>query len=397
MNASIQVAPSRQKSPIRPDLVRGIQLAISRGAIGGRFTSDDIKKPGQLNKYVPVLDVKTGRKRMKVLPGHAGEDYVINCPFCGDSRKRLYINHAWRWHAPGSPAGEYNADYLVHCFNEECEKTEPDFHRRLEALICPLVHAAYSAVSVRKTTSVVEDTGPLHVFPIPDGSPRIHETNTPAREYMLSRGYDPVLLGEDYDVRVLGRCLFGGFEEDAGGRVCFPVIMDGSLVGCPTFPRTTPPAGRFHVNIGCMSFVDDARWWPDCGIRPFDLTDFRSPFPDYLQVARTFRDLLNGHIAVDQSQGLRICHHFFGEVLGPWGSYADVSYVDDFAQVLHGFWMRRDNPCIRQIDRWRLYLAVKAWLNYGGGCRSHSSLVMSLNAYNHKIRGTVLRACRNLT
>ena len=42
-----------------------------------------------------------------------GEYYRVNCPFCNDTRFRLYINHRWFEHK-----------HMANCFNESCTSGE---------------------------------------------------------------------------------------------------------------------------------------------------------------------------------------------------------------------------------------------------------------------------------
>ena len=49
----------------------------------------------------------------------SGEEYVLNCPFCGDTRHRFYINHMWG--TKDDSSGSLNL-WLMHCYNENCEE-----------------------------------------------------------------------------------------------------------------------------------------------------------------------------------------------------------------------------------------------------------------------------------
>ena len=45
------------------------------------------------------------------------EDYRVNCPFCSDTRHRLYISCQWGVYDPF--AGHSNI-HLIRCYNENC-------------------------------------------------------------------------------------------------------------------------------------------------------------------------------------------------------------------------------------------------------------------------------------
>ena len=49
-----------------------------------------------------------------------GEQYAVNCPFCGDTRQRLYISHMWDTEFVQNNVRYHCSDRLMHCFNEDC-------------------------------------------------------------------------------------------------------------------------------------------------------------------------------------------------------------------------------------------------------------------------------------
>ena len=68
--------------------------------------------PGQIS-YWPNWD-RGGRKEAQVT---GGEYYKVSCPFCSDTRKRLWFNYRW-----GMRDVESGSDmlFLVNCYNESC-------------------------------------------------------------------------------------------------------------------------------------------------------------------------------------------------------------------------------------------------------------------------------------
>jgi hypothetical protein len=68
--------------------------------------------PGQIS-YWPNWD-RDGRKEAQVT---GGEYYKVSCPFCSDTRKRLWFNYRWGLRDP-----ETGSDmlFLVNCYNESC-------------------------------------------------------------------------------------------------------------------------------------------------------------------------------------------------------------------------------------------------------------------------------------
>ena len=60
-------------------------------------------------------DALTGKTIQNI--SSSGEYYRVNCPYCFDLRKRLYVNHMWGY--PDPETGSLNL-HLCHCFNEDC-------------------------------------------------------------------------------------------------------------------------------------------------------------------------------------------------------------------------------------------------------------------------------------
>ena len=60
-----------------------------------------------------------------------GEYYHVCCPFCGDTRFRLNINHMWDQQIAGK-----SLKYLVVCQNEHCEQDDSlNFRKTLEDML----------------------------------------------------------------------------------------------------------------------------------------------------------------------------------------------------------------------------------------------------------------------
>jgi len=88
------------------------------------------------------------RKRVEVAPGGAGEYYRVSCPFCGDARFRLWVNHRWGTHLSG-----VSLDHLVVCYNEHCEQHEEGFRTKLKNIV-----AGYTAPPERAIKAAEADT-----------------------------------------------------------------------------------------------------------------------------------------------------------------------------------------------------------------------------------------------
>lgn len=68
--------------------------------------------PGQIS-YWPNWD-RGGRKEAQVT---GGEYYKVSCPFCSDTRKRLWFNYRWGLRDPDTGSDML---FLVNCYNESC-------------------------------------------------------------------------------------------------------------------------------------------------------------------------------------------------------------------------------------------------------------------------------------
>jgi len=137
--------------------------------------------------------------------GCGNEEYRVCCPFCGDSRHRLYINCAWGVY---DRATNSSHEHLVHCYNEYCVQPNEDepasYRERLanrESLFDEIYGnlsgmAALSAPTVHRP----QVTGPaewpgrvIRLDKLAESRP-----NHPAVKYMAGRGFDPVILGREY-------------------------------------------------------------------------------------------------------------------------------------------------------------------------------------------------------
>jgi len=154
-----------------------------------------------------------------------GEYYCVRCPFCNDQRYRLWINHLY---ASEVFNGRRQLTYLSVCYNNHC-MTVPGRAEQLEELIFGLgAHLRPQALPVKPVTA------PLELKPItaPGTIVALKELpeNHAAKAYVRSRGFDPVILSDKFEV---------GFCADVTppaapankGRIYIPVRYNSELVG----------------------------------------------------------------------------------------------------------------------------------------------------------------------
>lgn len=154
-----------------------------------------------------------------------GEYYCVNCPFCSDSRARLWINHTY---ASEVVNGVRQNTHVAVCYNEQCLKV-PGRTEQLEQMI--FGHGAHlrpRALPLAPVTAPHEPEPvrpPGTVIPLSELPP-----DHPAREYVVSRGFSAEELTATFNI---GLCI--SVDEPklytARGRLYIPVTYRQELVG----------------------------------------------------------------------------------------------------------------------------------------------------------------------
>jgi len=166
-----------------------------------------------------------------------GEEYRVCCPFCGDTRFRLYINHAWGM----DRVSKYPSSKLVVCQNEHCEKNndkDKEFHENprvyLEAKLRPYFRAAQRGMVKDLTPVSAEErekfSKPLE-FPKVEWTTRLPELapDHEARRYLEERRFSPeeldkygVVYCDQYPVKANGKAY-----DWLAGRLFIPTHGSG--------------------------------------------------------------------------------------------------------------------------------------------------------------------------
>lgn len=168
-------------------------------------------------------DPATGRTKMTILS--RGESYQTNCPFCGDERRRMSVNHRFGVYDPDT------RDYgigLWKCYNEECQS---HLDRRKELFD----RVSLPGIDLPKPKGRIRVLPARHLTPVEfPGSliPVSHlDMDHPITGYLIGRDFDPVELSDLWRV---------GFAEYvpprtrgcmAQGRIIAPVTVDGIEIG----------------------------------------------------------------------------------------------------------------------------------------------------------------------
>jgi hypothetical protein len=164
-----------------------------------------------------------GEMRMDVTD--RGETYAVSCPFCSDTRFRLWINHRWGLYVPGVGMNLW----LCKCFNDDCLAVHS---KRVRLHTMVMVETQFSYGPRRdalrrgrrpaRRRSEIEWPGPM--LPV---ERMLHDW--PARLYLEKRGFDLLHLS-----RALNVCYALDVKPRfaaVGGRIVIPIYMGGKPAG----------------------------------------------------------------------------------------------------------------------------------------------------------------------
>lgn len=180
-----------------------------------RFGQVRVSNEGQevLMRYAPDPYNPAGAGRPETV--ESGEYYRVNCPYCGDTRFRLYINYRWNTiQNDGRPALN-----LAHCFNEQCDLA--NLADELKGYVARSLGRG-SRVGYRKPETFKPVSWPGRCIPLAE-LPAEHA----AIRYVRLRRFDPGVLTREWDVRY---CLESEHSL-VRDRLIIPVYWDGEMVG----------------------------------------------------------------------------------------------------------------------------------------------------------------------
>jgi len=149
-----------------------------------------------------------------------GEQLRVACPWCGETRNRLYFNYEW---ATVDPITGDNRLWLVRCMNEDCLQTYP--HRRgimfSEILFGKPVLRQNIRPGIQRQPGVYVSPGAT--VPLTDLDP-----THPAIQYLADRNFCVKTLSLVYKV---SWCESSPREIGAQNRIIIPAFSDGKEVG----------------------------------------------------------------------------------------------------------------------------------------------------------------------
>jgi hypothetical protein len=208
--------------PLNPKLYRILKQ---------RFGKVVISNEGQrmvVRNFPDPTDMKKTQERII----DSGEYYCVNCPFCNDTRHRLYVNYRWNtYDADGRVYGRK----LIHCFNEECDMYH--FQDQLQAYIArrPKMSRSLKDVDIYREP-MWKDVGlPGLCVPLDQLPPE-----SQALTYLRGRNFDPAELSKIWNVHYCLSCDEDEYGFVPGtkalsrmvrGRIIFPIHWNDMTVG----------------------------------------------------------------------------------------------------------------------------------------------------------------------
>jgi len=202
-------------------------------SLADRFGKVRIANEGERMLVKEVPDAKR-EGRTREIPETSGEYYRVNCPYCQDTKGRLWINHRWNTKtADGRPWGWW----LAVCYNENCNLSRLRDELELYLVDKPTIKRAHKE-AFQKTVRFKEVALPGRCVPVSGLEP-----GHPARAYLARRNFDPYELVKLFAVHY---CVDvpedpDGFVPDTKwharmvrGRLVIPIYRLGKLVGWQT-------------------------------------------------------------------------------------------------------------------------------------------------------------------
>lgn len=191
------------------------RLLYSR--LNRKFGEVKIRFPGVKSEYRMTTDYFTGKPRIEFV-GTPGEYYCVNCPFCHDRGKRLYVLHLF---GQRDQAGRL-ISFMAICYNENCLADSQNLDMFLELL--EEDGDLQTAHILPGKTVQIPDKVEMPGYDVPVGDlPPTHK----AVRYLLSRRYDIEQLHKFYKVHY---CVSSWWSM-AQDRLVFPVYFRGELRG----------------------------------------------------------------------------------------------------------------------------------------------------------------------
>lgn len=149
----------------------------------------------------------------------SGEHYRVCCPWCNDTRHRLYINHRW-----------FENRFMANCFNETaCTKGEAGKSRLDQLHVWLFGTTEKLSLPVRRVKADEAKSLVQREFRTPDAcvSLSVLQKDHEAITYLQSRGYKPDILEKYLGIGWITEQGLPSLRE----RIYIPIYQDGKLMG----------------------------------------------------------------------------------------------------------------------------------------------------------------------
>lgn len=175
---------------------------------------------------------QTGRFRVEMIAGKPtlhgeGEQYSINCPFCGDTRQRLYVHHM------------FGRIHHVHGFNQPGQQLVTLAYCHNETKRIKLIGYVEGYLKVDATAQTMDFLNQRNSAGanLQHSCPGMGETTPlqdlhrghPAVEYLIGRGFDPGYLGRTCGAVLMVKHPDPYIGKISDGRIGFGHHIDGKL------------------------------------------------------------------------------------------------------------------------------------------------------------------------
>ena len=159
--------------------------------------------------------------------GSGSEEYIVCCPFCGDTKGHLYLNYRYGVDDPDTYSDNV---HLAHCFHFNCVADE-DHRRQLCEWILQGRRIPAKRRDLKKILARPLNPKPVSVTVAPPGTlvalldlPEHHV----ARRYLCSRGFDLAELAARWEISC---CVHSWYLTAMTNRVYIPLFQRKQFVG----------------------------------------------------------------------------------------------------------------------------------------------------------------------
>ena len=218
--------PDANRDVLNSSLYERLVAACRKGVLSGHVK---VQNKGEQAHVTYVRDPSDLNRKIYKVQSY-GETYQVCCPYCRDTRNRLYVPYFWG--TQDRITGRHYSS-VIKCFNEDCPKNIEDFSRDFRDKIDILSVGQFRG---QKRVPVITDknlipggdmssrTGaPIGMTKSVDQLPESH----PVRVFCAKRGVDPVLATRYFG---LGVCTHSTVPS-AIDRLVVPIVNEGNIVG----------------------------------------------------------------------------------------------------------------------------------------------------------------------